>query len=144
MPSITVTSPNLQADGPTLEVRFLISKELEDKLIKEGNGIPEPVIVKAQIDTGASNCVVQEDIPKKLNLQPVDSIKINTPSTRDHPCYRYYMRMVIPAQNLTYDGLFTAAPLAGQNIESLIGRDLLGQGILIYIGYAKQFTLSLL
>jgi len=144
MPSITITSPNLQVDGPTLEVHFLISKELEEKYVKDGKEIPKPIIVKAQIDTGASNCVVQEDIPMRLGLQPVDSIKITTPSTKDHPCYRYYMRMIIPAHNLTYDGLFTAAPLAGQNITSLIGRDLLGQGLLIYIGYANQFTLSLL
>jgi hypothetical protein len=144
MPSITITSANLQVDGPVLEVHFLISKELEEKLKKEGKSIPEPVVIKAQIDTGASNCVVQEDIPKKLGLQPIGSVKIATPSSRDHLCYTYYMRMLIPAQKITYDGIFTAAPLAGQNISSLIGRDLLAHGILIYIGYAKQFTLSLL
>ncbi len=144
MPSITVNSPNLQSDGPVLDVHFLISKELEAKLKAEGKPIPAPVVIKAQIDTGASNCVVQEDIPKKLGLQPMGSIKIATPSSKDHLCYTYYMRMIIPAQNITYDGVFTAAPLAGQNISSLIGRDLLAHGILIYIGYAKQFTLSLL
>lgn len=144
MPSITITSPNLQVEGPILEVHFLISKELEEKLKKEGKSIPEPVVIKAQVDTGASNCVVQEDIPKRLGIQPVGSVKIATPSSRDHLCYTYYMRMLIPAQNITYDGIFTAAPLAGQNISSLIGRDLLAHGILIYIGYAKQFTLSLL
>jgi len=134
----------LELDGPILEVHFLISSELENKYLSEGKTIPPPVIVKALIDTGASTCVIQDGIPQQLGLQPVGVIKINTPSCNDHNCYQFFMRMVIPAQNLVYEGTFTAAPLLGQNISSLIGRDLLNQGILIYIGYANSYTFSLL
>ena len=34
------------------------------------------------------------------------------------------------------------APLGGQHIECLIGRDVLKHGVLTYIGYINQFTLS--
>ena len=53
------------------------------------------------------------------------------------------MRMLIPSHGLTYQGPFIGAPLDGQEINGLIGRDLLKHGILIYIGYKNQFTLSI-
>lgn len=144
MPSITTTLPNLEGDGPVLEVHFSIPNILESQYRKSGKPIPEPIIVKALIDTGASSCVIQSDIPQKLGLQPVGATKINTPSCQDSECYQYFMRMILPQQGLFYEGVFTAAPLSGQNINSLIGRDVLKQGILIYIGYVNQFTFSLL
>jgi len=54
------------------------------------------------------------------------------------------MRMIIPSHQLVYEGPFISAPIDGQDISGLIGRDVLKNGILIYIGYANQFTLSLL
>ena len=125
-------------------MQFLISRQIEEQYRKEGKAIPVPISIKALIDTGATNCVVRQDIPNTLGLQPIDIIGINTPSTKNHKAYRYFMRMVIPSTNITYEGLFTALPLDGQNISSLIGRDLLAFGMLIYIGNANQFTLSLL
>ena len=144
MPSITIPSANLQGEGPTVEVQFLIPRQLEEQYRKGNKPIPAPISIKALIDTGATNCVVRQDIPSALGLQPIDIIGINTPSTKNHKAYRYFMRMVIPSTNITYEGLFTALPLDGQNISSLIGRDLLAFGILLYIGNANQFTLSLL
>ncbi len=146
MPSLTVGPDdlNLQKDGPLIEVLFLISAELEEKYREDKKEIPEPVKVKALIDTGASMCVIQENIPKKLGLEPVGAIKISTPSSKDYECYQYFMRMTIPSHSLTYQGVFIASPLQGQEINCLIGRDLLSHGILIYIGNSNLFTLSLL
>jgi len=144
MPSVTLNPENLESEGPILEVHFLIPSELEKKFIEEKKPIPEPVIIKSLIDTGASACVIQKEIPEKLGLEPMGVIKINTPSSKEHECYQYFIRMVIPSHNLIYEGAFIAAPLEGQNISCLIGRDVLKSGILIYIGYANQFTLSLL
>lgn len=144
MPSLTTTNENMEREGPILEVHFLISKELEEQYKKENKKIPEPVIIKALIDTGASMSVIQQEIPEKLGLKPVGSTIVNTPSCNSHPCYNYFMRMVIPSHNLIYQGVFVATPLKEQNIKCLIGRDLLKDGIFIYIGYANQFTLSLL
>ena len=144
MPSVTVPSENLENEGPILDVHFLISSDLEKKYTEENKKIPAPVIIKALIDTGASACVIQKEIPEKLGLEPIGVMNINTPSSKDHQCYSYFMRMVIPAQGLIYEGPFIAAPLEGQEISCLIGRDVLKSGILIYIGYANQFTLSLL
>ena len=124
-------------------VQFHVPSELEQKMQDAKEPIPTPVEGDALIDTGASNCVIQEDIPKRLGLQPIGVVRINTPSCEGHACYRYFMKLVIPGQNLVYTGVFTATPLKGQKIICLLGRDLLQHGVLIYIGYANQFTLSL-
>lgn len=144
MPSVTINSESLEKDGPRLEIQFLISSELEKKYIEEGKEIPKPIIVNSLIDTGASSCVIQEDIPKKLGLQPIGEIKMTTPSCENSSCYQYYMRMRIPSHNLIYEGPFIGAPLKGQEISCLIGRNVLKNAILIYIGSENQFTLSLL
>lgn len=144
MPSVTIPLEDLEKEGPIIEVHFLISSELEKKYLEEKKPLPEPVPIKALIDTGASACVLKKEIPEKLGLTPIGTTKICTPSTKDHECYQYFMRMVIPAQQLVYEGIFISTPLDGQEISCLIGRDVLKNGILIYIGYANQFTLSLL
>ena len=147
MPSVTITpeSPEgLLKEGPRLEVRFLISSGLEDKYKAEGKPLPEPVVVNALIDTGASVSVIQKSIPEKLGLTPVGVTNICTPSSKDHQCYQYFMRMHIPTHQLTYEGIFIGAPLDGQNISCLIGRDILKDGMLIYIGVSNLFTFSLL
>ena len=143
MPSLTSKSPDLSLEGPIVDVHFIISAELEDLFKSENKTIPEPVPVRALIDTGASHSVISAEIPEKLGLKPVGSIKINTPSSENHECYQYFMRVLLPAHNLIYNGVFTAAPLKGQNISCLIGRDMLKDGIFIYIGYDNSFTLSL-
>jgi len=143
MPSVTTTLKDLEKDGPILEVYFLIPSELEKKYIEEKIPIPEPVIVKALIDTGASACAIKREIPERLGLKPTGVTNISTPSSTQE-CYQYFIRMVIPSHQITYQGVFIAAPMETGDVNCLIGRDVLKSGILIYIGYTNQFTLSLL
>jgi hypothetical protein len=44
--------------------------------------------------------------------------------------------------NVVGEGVVIEAPLAGQHIQGLIGRDVLAQSVLVYIGYTNQFTVS--
>ncbi len=141
MPSITL---QISVDGPVIDTSFIVPLELEKRFQEEKKELPQPIGARALIDTGASNCIIQQDIPKKLGLAPIDAVKITTPSTKEHTCYRYFLRMILPGHGLMYDGVFTAAPLEGQNIQCLIGRDMLKDGILIYIGNTNLFTFSLL
>ena len=144
MPSVTITSENLEQEGPILDVQFMISLELEKKYRELGKSIPQPIIVKAMTDTGSSACLLQKEIPEKLQLEPIGITKITTPSHEHYECYQYFMRMIIPSHDFFYEGLFVTSVLDGQGISGLIGRDVLKNGILIYIGYMNQFTLSLL
>ncbi|MEK6958063.1 MAG: retropepsin-like aspartic protease, partial [archaeon] len=130
--------------GPIVEAHFAISQELEDRLKKDGKPIPNPVKIIALIDTGATTSVVKEEIPKALGLSPIGKTTIHTASQSNYQCYEYFMRFIITQPvALTYEGTFIGVTLDGQNIQSLIGRDFLSNGILIYIGYLNQFTLSI-
>ncbi len=141
MPSFTAQVPNLQAIGPVVEVKLAIGKVLEDILQKNNQNIPTPITAMALIDTGASGTVVREDIPKKLNLNPIGTTLITTPSSQNVKCFEYLMRLLFQ-NNVVMETTVIAAPLQGQNIQCLIGRDVLRNGVFIYTGYVNSFTLS--
>ena len=85
--------------------------------------------------------MVQAGIPAKLGLQPVGVVSINTPSSANVSCYRYLARLVFP-NRVTFDCFVIEAPLQGQPIQCLIGRDVLSHGVFLYIGYANVISLS--
>ncbi|MFH1224855.1 MAG: hypothetical protein V1676_03550 [Candidatus Diapherotrites archaeon] len=143
MSSITRTMNNLQREGPLLDIYFSVPAELERKLKKEGKQVPESIHCKALIDTGASNCVVQANIPQALKLNPIGETTMATPSCQSCKCYTYLLRITIPQQQIAYECVFTSAPLQGQEINCLIGRDILSQSHFTYIGYMNQFTFSI-
>ena len=142
MPSFTTQVPNLQGTGPVLEVRLAVSEPLEEWLRERGQDIPPPVALTGMVDTGASGCVVQQGLPTQLGLQPVGTTLINTPSSTNVLCSVYAVRLVLAGGQVVVNGTVIEAPLQGQNIQCLVGRDILAHGVLIYIGYANQFTLS--
>ncbi len=141
MPSFTAQLPNLQALGPLVEMRVWIGTPVEEALSKSGTSLPDPVPVKAMIDTGATGSVIQPEIAKKLGLQPVGVAKISTPSSENVQCYQYAVRLIFP-NNVIVEAIVVEAPLKGQQIQCLVGRDVLAHGVLIYTGYINQFTLS--
>ncbi|MGQ9695187.1 MAG: hypothetical protein ACUVWV_10630 [Thermodesulfobacteriota bacterium] len=93
------------------------------------------------IDTGATGSVIQPVIAKQLGFQPVGVVSISTPSSQSVPCLQYVIRLMFP-NNVIVEGLAIEAPLQGQHIQCLIGRDVLAHGVFVYIGYINQFTLS--
>ena len=141
MPSFTTQVPNLREMGPVVQVRLAIGSALEDFLKKANQNLPPPIQVPAMIDTGATGTVVREDIVKQLNLHPIGVTLINTPSSTNVQCYEYLMRLLFP-NNVIVETFVIAAPLQGQNILCLIGRDVLQHGVFIYTGYVNTFTLS--
>ena len=142
MPSITTQVPNLQEMGPVVEIKLTIGLKLEEILRQKGQNLPSPVQVRAMIDTGATGTVVREDIVKQLNLNPVGTVLISTPSSFSVQCYKYLMRILFPNNVIIEDVVVISAPLKDQHIQCLIGRDILKLGVFIYTGYTNTFTLS--
>ena len=93
------------------------------------------------IDTGASATVVQQGLAAQLGLQPIGIAYINTPSSTNVRCYQYVVRFLFPA-NVIVESTVIEAPLQGQTIQCLIGRNVLAHGVLLYIGYVNTFSLS--
>lgn len=141
MPSFTVQIPNLEDAGPEFDAAIAISSALEGILREADSPIPGPVTVRAMIDTGASRSVVQRGLADQLGLKPIGITYISTPSSTGVPAFEYLVRLVLP-NNVIFETTVLEAPLQGQGIQCLIGREVLSQGMLVYIGYSNLFSLS--
>ena len=95
------------------------------------------------IDTGATGTVVKEGVPDQLGINPIGTTLINTPSSMGVSCNQFDVQIIFPYNNINIPSIvITEAPLQGQHIQCLIGRDILQHGMLIYTGYDNSFTLS--
>lgn len=142
MPSFTTQLPDLHQRGPIFEARFIVPPEIEKALTTAGKPLPALVIGTALIDTGATNTVIDEDIPGKLGLNPVGVTNIRTATTDSHPCLTYSIRIVFPA-GFAIRTTAIAAKLKNQGLDALIGREILRMGTLWYNGYNGTFTFGI-
>jgi predicted aspartyl protease len=144
MPSITGRTQNIREIGPVLECLIAPSQIYIDTLKLSKDELPEPVKVRALIDTGASTTVVQKGIAKKLGLNVVSVIRIGTPSHINVECEVYDIAIIFDITRVTFPNIMVIeAPLEGQDIQCLIGRDLLSTSVFIYNGIDNSFTLSI-
>lgn len=141
MPGLTQQNGNLVIDGPLVEALIAVPAAVEQQLRAEGSPIPTPVRVKMMIDTGATGTVLSQGVVAPLGLNPVGVTPISTPSSQGHPCNRYFVRMSLQ-NGLVLEHSIIEAPMPGQNIGGLIGRDILSVCTFIYIGYAGVFSLN--
>jgi len=141
MPSFTGQIPNLHQVGPVVEIAITPSLVYLDAIGKAGE--PTPAIkVLAMIDTGATGTVIREGLMQKLKIAPISTTYINTPSHVNQRCLQYHVQMIFSNNVGVQSLVITEAPLQNQHIQCLIGRDILQQAVLIYIGYNNSFTLS--
>jgi len=107
-----------------------------------GEALPTAIKASALIDTGASGSAVQQGLLAPLGLHPVGQTSVVTPTTTGAGvnCPLYAVLLTMP--NGWIEATMIEAPLANQNIEVLIGRDVLQHGLLIYQGRTGQFTLA--
>jgi predicted aspartyl protease len=141
VPSFTIVRQDLETAGPIVDMAIGVSTILENQLRAANETVAPPVPVHAMIDTGASSTVIQKGLAAKLGLQPVGVTQIATPSSTGVECFEYAVRYILP-NNVVADGTVIEAPLEGQQIQALIGRDLLAHAVLVYIGYTGSVTLS--
>lgn len=122
--------------GPTIDVSvgWMDSDDNDDA--------PDAEVVRALIDTGATQSCIDEELAKKLNLPIVDVITIagvNGPN--DHNLYA--AEIVIPNLHYGQYGRFAGVHLTagGQHQQVLLGRSFLFNTALIYDGCRGQVTL---
>lgn len=142
MATITFDAANLIPEGPVIDVLIGLPGSLMDTLRAQNRPVPSPVQVKALIDTGASSSVVQPSVIQQLGLQAIGVVGVNTPSCANVQCGQYHAGIFIQTIGRVDLMSVIEAPLQGQNIQCLIGRDFLQYGMLIYNGPEKQFVLA--
>ena len=141
MPSFTQRIQNLQQVGPVIEIILTPSVPFMQAM-KIAPSAAKAVKVLAMVDTGASGTVISQGLAARLAINPVGTIRINTPSSINVSCPQFDIQIVFPNNVNIASIIVTEAPLQGQHIQCLIGRDVLQHGVLIYTGYDNSFTLS--
>ncbi len=144
MPSFTVEAADLQSEGPVIDVTLGLGAAAQTALTQAGQQPPTPASASLLVDTGASNSMVQEGVLAPLGLHPVGTVGVNTPTSQGVPCGLYSVRLTLPHGQYLDTTVIQAPPsgFQGQNIDGVIGRDVLHWAILIYMGQRAQFTLS--
>lgn len=145
MPSFTGSSTNLVEDGPLVAVHIAPSRALVEAVKATDPSFPDPERFSAiaMVDTGAACTVVNPTVIEALKLNPIGEVAIHTPSTTTPLiCEQFHVDVVLPNGVTFPDAVVICAPLGMQNVQCLIGRDILQGGVLTYIGFMNQFTLS--
>lgn len=147
MPHFTT---RLSPGGPEIAAAILVSTAKEQALNDAGLAVPQPQLLRALIDTGASTSAVEPSVLSALGLSPTGEIEIHTPSTGGTAVRTptYDVRVAIPSGRpgdlhfISETVQVIACSLAVQSIQALIGRDILSHCTLFYNGADGFFTLS--
>jgi predicted aspartyl protease len=144
MPHLTV---QVSPGGPVLDIRVGVSLARRQALLQSGQLVPNPVQIRALVDTGASCTCVDPQILQALTLSPRGITPMLTPSTgaAPHPANVYDVSLVLmhPNLSLTLGNVAVAeSHLSVQGIQALIGRDVPRRCLFVYDGQTGIFTLA--
>jgi hypothetical protein len=138
----------ISAGGPIVEFFVGVSVPRANALRATGAPVPNPVLVRGLIDTGASCTSVDPSILNSLNLSPTGTIPVHTPSTvsgQPHLANQFDISVIFHHPKLTWQFHAIAviqSELAHQGYQALIGRDILANCLFTYDGQGQFFCLS--
>ena len=146
MPHFTLqVGPN----GPIMDAFVAVSEARRNALTAAGQPVPNPMQIRALVDTGASGTCLDPSVPTALGLTPTGSASMVTPSTGaiPHIADQYDVAIIVPCATppaLVFETVPVACVelLASQGFHALIGRDLLARCILHYNGTTRLFSIA--
>ena len=146
MPHFTL---QISPQGPLLVAYIGVSHARGAALIAAGQQAPNPIQIRALVDTGASGSCVDPAVLQALALSPTGVATVATPSSTAHVAQQYDVSIAIPGASAAHAPLFAvnvpviAAQLsAPQGFQALFGRDILAACVFIYNGAIGTFTLA--
>lgn len=147
MPVLASQISSLSALGPLIDVKLTPNMAVVESLNAADKPLPEAVTVTAMIDTGSTGTVVKAGLARQLSLFPVGAHHINTPSSQNVLCHEYFLGVAFQPTagsrgHAYFEMTAVEAPLEGQHIQCLLGRDFLSLGVLVYTGPTNSFTFS--
>jgi hypothetical protein len=133
-----------------VDVLVAVSQPRRQLLVRNGFPIPQHVHVRALLDTGAYASGFAPRVFQELDLTPVSTEMVYTPSTSPtspHKCDLYDVSLSLVANGGAHpfpDTRVMAADcwLPGEGLEALIGMDILCGCNFQLWGPEKQFVLS--
>lgn len=141
MPSFEVSTPDLRRSGPVIQAFIGPSRE---HIVALGvQSVASPTAISALVDTGAAATVITAETATLLRLQSVGVARIHTPTTIEPVlCRQFYVNLYFSNTFAVEDIIVTEAPLTGQAVQCLIGRDVLSRGVFTYSGVDNLFRLT--
>ncbi|MGA7922400.1 MAG: aspartyl protease family protein [Thermoplasmata archaeon] len=141
MPTYRIPNPRLRDEGPVLRVRVGLPQSVSGRASSEDRHGSEPIEVDALVDTGSGRSVIHPEVARRLDLTPVGSVEIDTPSSTDVPAFEHWVRFWFdPTTSVEVKVLEAQLPVA--RLRALLGRDVLAQGRFLYEGKLGAFTLT--
>lgn len=130
--------------GPALAVEVALPETLAAALTTRSIPLPASQPGSALIDTGASVTAVDMEILQRLNLTPVGSGAVITPSGTETQGV-YVVRLTFPGTPIPP---LDPMPVLGSQLQGfshivLLGRDLLRGALMIYDGAHGHWTIAL-
>src|SRR2546421_6805219 len=136
MPSAFLRFADLRSAGATVDVRLARPISSVTQRRKPNPGLP----AIALIDTGSSATVLKEGLPAALGLKPTSTTYVNTASASNVLCEEFAVTFLVHGLSIRTTAL--ELPLCASGIDCLIGRDVLAQCVMTYIGPDNQVILS--
>jgi hypothetical protein len=124
-----------------VDLQLTLTAADESALIAAQSAVPSPTSVIGLVDTGAYATIIRQGLAAKLGLQPVGVATIDTPTSSNISCLEYAVRLVFP-NGIVCELAVLEAPLQGQHIDCLVGRDVLAKTVMVYIGPANLYSIS--
>ena len=142
MPRLKRTFDDLTRSGPTLAVRLEPILSVQKILKAEGQEIPF-VTLLGMIDTGASGTLTQTTVFEEIGVEPYAVVRLLTASTTA-PLFRRKFRVrVVLTPIIAFEVDAVEGALIGQNVQCLIGRDILEEVVFTYDGPNSRFSVTL-
>jgi hypothetical protein len=134
-----------------IDVLVAVSRQRRRLLTKHGFTVPQPVHVRALLDTGSFASGFALRVFQALDLAPVTTGPVYTPSTSPnapHQCDFYDVSLSLVAEGgarVFPDSRVMLADcwLPGEGVEALIGMDILSRCFFQLMGPDRRFTLAL-
>lgn len=133
---------NLAVNGAILEVEISVPDSVAAAMKAQGQTVPPPQRARGLIDTGASISGIKPAIASAAQLTQTSSVTISgVVGSEQRPIYA--AAISLPEYGVSLDAIDIAGvDLPQQDINVLIGRDVLQRLTLIYQGKAGAFNLE--
>lgn len=147
MPSVVLP---VRPEGLILIVQINHSRPKLDALKAASQPVPKWEATQFLVDTGASHTMMCKSLATSLALEAKGLTPIHTASSGGTPvmCSTYDIAMYIPGMSGAVAGHFveaipvTESDFSAQSFKGLLGRDVLKNCVLTYIGHTDEFVLS--
>jgi hypothetical protein len=144
-----LNAPVHDHNGPVIDLLIGVSEARRTVLLRNNFLVPARLGISALVDTGSKVSGVDPSILKQLDLRPISQQLIYTASTipgQPYPCDEYDVSLFIPHDRiemyLTSVAVIATNFLPEENVQALIGRDVLAHCYFAYDGLTSTFVLA--